>query len=371
MKVYEILILLALFLCFARERTCSSQEVSSKTTPDIRSQYLESITKVEALFATIRGSGKLTKTTAVGTPREHVDTYLIEFARKPGSYRSVTKRIRDVGVSNGDSLPLYRAALFNNIMSAKLEKRSEDSSYVLVSSGENNLRSQLEISGGLRNILNCAFALTGPTISEYLARPDYTITRVDDVEQDSKALKRISFKMKQAGDGVSKTGRGVHIDHGWLLVSPGEKWVLYSAELVFTPSPDGKSGRIQLISVNYSGNHQGTPVPSRVQFRTQVRVFGDKKEIPSKNGLVLRDGAITASEVFEFDRLSFEDSPDSDFSLSAFQLPDLGTPGRSLTRRGYVPTILAFAVVTLILAVLLKYYASRTRRRSFHGDNRV
>ncbi len=79
-----------------------------------------------------------------------------------------------------------------------------------------------------------------------------------------------------------------------------------------------------------------------------------------RDGTIVRDGDLASIEAFEFDNISFDEVPDSEFTLPAFGLPDLGNPDR-LVRRDYsFVWMFLVAFLALIIAVGLRYYASRT-----------
>jgi len=312
------------------------------------------------LFDTVQGSGKLIQERAVGTPRQVTETSIVEFARKPGMFKISRRETVGTRAGEGSNAPERAdgAAFYNRTMSARLEKKRGASSYVVVSTGGADLRDRAMISARFAEFLDCPFTLAGPRISEYLSKPNFNITRVDEVNSDGKLLLRIHFKNK-VGQNPSIGGRvALQIDDGWLLVSPQESWVLYEAEVRFT-SADGQTAPSHLFSVVYNGSHMGTPVPKKAQLKTVVRMLGSKKEMTDKRGRVLRDGAVTAAQTVEFDRISFDEPPDGDFALPAFGLPDLGKPRGPVARSSSIVWIFATAGVALVLAALLKTYASR------------
>lgn len=366
MKRSHIVVPICILLMSIRLGFCRSEETES--IEHRRSEYQRAIAGVKSLFATVHGAGRLIEEASIGSPNQRTVTCVVEFAQKPGMFKCI---FQDPVISDKQGVIVHRpgsALCYNKSMSFKLKKATSGDSYVVNSTGksdEDEVRSILNISR-MAKFLDCPYwmagALGGPVIADYLARPEFMLERSEPVVMNNKNLLKIHFKYKpmyEVHKAVKKpSAGGSRIESGWLLVSPDENWVVYQEEVHYTRTGDTSTDRS--FSVEYEGNHSGTPLPKRAQLKTAVRIYNDKKEMKLKDGTVVHDGDVASIETFEFDTLSFDEVPDREFTLPAFGLPDLGSPDR-LVRRDYsfVWMFLA-ASLALIIALGLKYYSSRT-----------
>ena len=128
---------------------------------------------------------------------------------------------------------------------------------------------------------------------------------------------------------------------GWILVEPEKKWVLREYEL-------GHRKQVIRGLVEYGDPQDGFPLPKRVVIKGFPRGSSEP----------------TFIQIFTFEDLRFVDVPDGEFTLAAFGLPELGQPGRSRSRYANrtVFWLLGAALVSLVLAVALKYYSGTSRR---------
>ncbi len=261
------------------------------------------------------------------------------------------------------------AVCYNTLLSFNLKKSVDTNSYVITSAGgveRQELQMILTVSQ-INRFLDCPYWLAGPLIPDFLSKPGFTLERAEPTTVNDKRLLKIDFSYdptnhsdqparKAAAGAVKKPT--TRIESGWLLVSPEENWVVYQEEVRFTPA--GDVAKVHLLSVEYEGNLSGTPVPKRAQLKSTLRIDNDKKEMTLEGGRVLHDGDVASIDTFEFDNISFDEVPDSEFTLPAFGLPDLGSPDQ-LVRRDYsFVWMFLVAFFALIIAVGLKYYASRT-----------
>ena len=124
--------------------------------------------------------------------------------------------------------------------------------------------------------------------------------------------------------------------------SPEKKWVLREYEL-------GYSKAAIRGQVEYGDIQDGFPVPKRVVVELMDR----------------RSRAPVYVHDFTFEDLRLVDPPDREFTLAAFGLPELGQPGPSRSRfaNRTVVLLLGAAVASLLVAIVLKYYAGTLRRR--------
>ena len=92
-------------------------------------------------------------------------------------------------------------------------------------------------------------------------------------------------------------------------------------------------------SIEYGGMQAGVPVLRRFA-RTATKL-----------------GKLLNTQTYDFEKLEFVDVPDRDFTLAAFDLPEVGRPA---ARRSGSPAswLIAFSLLALAAAVVLKVAAS-------------
>ncbi len=329
----------------------------------IRSEFQKAAAGVESLFATMHGSGVLTQESSIGTSRHATTTAAVEFARKPGMFKIIS---RDrVLTSQGATSPLPDvAACYNESTGFQLEKQLDSQLFVIKSTDEPDSMRKTMVASPVGIFLDCPYTLTGPSISDYLSKPEFTVVRIEPLTRDGKELLKIYFKYDSTNPrrtSVKAAARDPRprspLESGWLLVSPKENWVLHQAEARLTPS--GDTAGVHLFSVEYEGNHSGTPVPRRAEFKTVVRILNDKKEMKLRDGTIVHDGDVASINTFKFDNVGFDAVPDREFTLPAFGLPDLSNPNQIVRRDNSFIWMFLVALLALGLAVGLKYYASR------------
>lgn len=302
----------------------------------VRGDYARGVKKLEERFATVRGSGRLTEVIFRYFPNKtdkEERTVPAEFARKPGMYRFVTNSVGPDPTKPGSE----NIALFNRSLSANLKKTAGSDVYAVVRSGGTGFVDQVKTSSRSRDFLNAPFTMVGPLVSDYLANPDFTITRVEEIRSGDRTLLQLTFRHNPKAPLQPRPGSLGFIESGWLRVSPAENWVLYEAEIRYSPAWGGQSALVKCVSIEYAGSHLGTPIPKRVEFKTKARLLGDKKELSNARGQVVRDGSTTSSRIFEFDRLEFDEAPDGDFNPAVFGRPDFGNPPAPKVGRGAPP----------------------------------
>ena len=279
-----------------------------------------------------------------------------------------SRTLHDASVPAGaTSVPLPDTVqCYNKSMSFHLEKKVGASSFILESVGGTDPKEQTSAMSLVSKFMDSPYTLIGPTVSNYLAKPGFTIEKVEPTILDHKNLLKIFFKYQQENAPKVEAGRKARIswglDSGWLLVSPEEGWIIYQEENDWTRP--GGSTLVHSLSIAYDENRSGIPRPKRVQFERASRFPDGQKEMTLKDGTVVFSGDVTARDVFEFDRFDFEEAADSAFTLPAFGLPDLG---KQIAARGSItPWIFAAAFLALVLAIALRYYAARR-----NGDDDV
>lgn len=179
---------------------------------------------------------------------------------------------------------------------------------------------------------------------KFLAEPRFAVRRISTVTRDDRSLLRVEFDLPGGPltDAQKKTASDPGRLEGYFLFSPDEKWVLYEYECRET-----RVGRRQGLyrgTVEYQGTANGFPIPRRA----------------ARQVLKLPGGDVLEAHTFDFLEFRFVDVPHSEFTVSAFGVPEaVSQPAKPANsgRSGY--WLLALAAVTLAAAVFFKVAASR------------
>ena len=131
-------------------------------------------------------------------------------------------------------------------------------------------------------------------MSGFLTDKNVFIRSVSRVREGTRGLLKAEFEMTPFQKGsMSRVG--------WFTVSPSEAWVLH--EYKFDHGDISRHG-----SIEYGEMQAGVPVLRR--FTCTAR----------------RLGKLLNTQTYDFEKLEFVDVPDRDFTLAAFDLPEVGRP---------------------------------------------
>jgi hypothetical protein len=326
-----------------------------------RDTYQKALARLEAHFASIHGSGRLVDEVGRNAPYHRTESSIVEFARKPGMYK-VLRKERAITPQTGVSPPPDMVGCFNKDMSFRLSKPAGSSSFVVTSSGGVEQRDTSSIRRLMGKFLDAPFASVGIRISDYFSHPGFKLERAEPVTRDNKKLLKLHFRY--AHDDREKQGEEsgnvtAFLDTLWVTVSPEENWTIYQEEAHYYPAGKAKVAPLEAMNVEYTESLAGFLVPRRIEFKIINKIFTGEKELKRKDGRIIHDGDVTSLATFEFDELHFEELPDSEFTLAAFGLPELGKPETPAARASTTVWYFLAAFVALLLAVGLKYYASR------------
>jgi hypothetical protein len=327
----------------------------------IRTEYAKALARLEARFATAHGMVRIVDDAGFGTASHHtIHSSIVEFAQKPGMYRSVRSKhaVTRQGVTS--SLPDI-AGCFNKEMSFTIEKSENSGSYVVKSTGGTDRQATNRVRWYIVKFLDAPFTLMGNRISDFLKMREFTLERAVPLTLNNKPLLKLFFSYRPAklANHAKKETSTNYLGEGWILVSPGEGWVMYQQEVSLISSRTSSPIEIWHMKVEYEDSDIGTPLPKRVEYKVSLKTLKGESEVRRADGTILHDGDVTQITTFECDELHFEELPDSEFTLAAFGLPELGKPETPAARASNTVWYFLAAFVALVLAVALKYYASR------------
>ncbi len=257
--------------------------------------------------------------------------------------RPAGKEVPEVAASSGREI-VY---CYNKDYSFSLLKKDADSQYIIRSfdknvDGEPPHQMKVQVNGSLYGYLDAPFSFSAAyqPLSHIISSDRLSIRRISEVRQDDENCLKVEVQFKM-GMWKIAGGRPSPDYDGWILVSPEKKWVVREYEL-------GHSLQVLRGHVEYGGPQDGFPVPKRVVIRGFPRGSGEPNYIESAT----------------FEDLRFVEVPDSEFTLAAFGLPELGQPGPSRSRYANrtVIWLLGAALASLVVAIVLKYYSGTSRR---------
>jgi hypothetical protein len=180
-----------------------------------------------------------------------------------------------------------------------------------------------------------------------VSRPRFVLRAVSPLRRGGKNLLKVEYDYpNDPTRNVPKNARDPGGTEGFFVVSPEEKWVVYEYE---SREKKGVSRNVHKGTVQYEGTSDGFPIPKRVASQT----------------IKLPGGEVVASGSYEFLEFRFGDVPDTEFTLSAFGLPEeVSRPSKVARTNGPGYWFLALALVAAATAVLFKIASSRVKRAS-------
>jgi hypothetical protein len=168
----------------------------------------------------------------------------------------------------------------------------------------------------------------GRTMSQVMSTPGFRVTAAERIEKDGETLVKVDY---ESGGRQPKQQTSVVFD-------PNAGWAIRSSDL----RQKLASYEIRMITdVEYGPSRDGFPMPRRVTVRNQT---GDVS-------------------ICEFVSWSFEPTPEAEFGMPYYGLPDLVSKAKA-PRRTFVYWCLGIATVGIVFAVLLRRLATRGVRTS-------
>jgi hypothetical protein len=175
-------------------------------------------------------------------------------------------------------------------------------------------------------------------LSKFIKDPLITITDVHDLRRGGRDMAQLSYERQWKIHDRSGT------EHGTVILDPERYWCVceHHSEL-----PDILPVRKIDGFLEYGDDVDGFPILRRCQETT---TYKDKTDSP----LVI---------IYEFDKLVHRDIPESEFTLSAFGLPEVQVPGEQKPRTLW-RWLVGIGIALGVLAVLLRVYVKKRRQQA-------
>ena len=188
---------------------------------------------------------------------------------------------------------------------------------------------QLPLQKGLFRALYAPFSLDTHRISTLLKEQTITVDAVSEIVEAGRKQLKVNFKS------TKEVSKAFPFRSGWFLVSPDEGWILTKYELAIKSFP-----KYLDCVVEYQLSADGPLLPAKVTFRDPW-----------------------STVVTTFENLRHETVPESEFTLTAFGLPDISKPIAEPTPGGSARWYYLAAGLAVVVAVGLKTYSSRVASR--------
>ena len=318
--------------------------------PNNRDKFLKEYGPASARLETVcrrNGKGQAVEyyTLTKKSHEETKETRVYEWFVEDGSIRLDEEIRKDTTESQGgNSIPptrLSRVASHGRYF--VVTQKDVGGPYVLnrLNEGESSL-----LTLKLKKLTDAPILLLNTDLMEFMKDPSIIVDGIEEESVQSGAGRRVTFHRAQSGS--AKTGQ---IVSGWLLVNPDRGWVLEKYHVVVELS---KRRDTYDCTIDYRPDEKIGYAPNRMEV-----VF----ENPT--------GGIRSVSVTEFKSFVEGGVPEREFSLAAFGLPEVDPLGgrRYFSRSTY--WLLGAAFAALVVAVSLKFLASRLggrTERSAHQD---
>lgn len=172
-------------------------------------------------------------------------------------------------------------------------------------------------------------------LSKLMSDPSFRLLGVSEVDERGKKCVKIEYDCDES---VVKVGPG------WVVVSPEEGWAIrsYECHLTNDKRPDFR----RYGTVEYGGMIDGVPIPTRVEYRLKsARESGPLK------------GVYDVTHKYQFDKIAFESTPEIEFTLSYFGLPEAGTLGKDRSSGQAGMWFMGLGLMALVVALGARYGA--------------
>jgi hypothetical protein len=301
----------------------------------VLSEHPRAITELKLRFERTSGSVRVEHTArrrSGGTPEKFLASFDLMAARA-----ARVRLLPEAGPNAGAAIVICR----NSEYSFVLRRPMGAGEYAIrdLSAAADAQRIDGAISRYLARGLEAPYRMDWIQLSAAYDTPGFSLRSVSRSSENGSGLLKLAFYLPTPT--IKSSGGG---QEGWLLVSPQEKWALRAYE--FHPL----SGTAVVAgTVEYGERQNGFPTP--------MRVVGSVRDT-SKN-------AVTEAWTYDFEHFRFGDSPEREFTLTAFGLPEgAARPSRVARSQGLGYWFLGSAAAALAIAVGLRIASSRLERAS-------
>lgn len=312
MPYFRASVVLAILLSLTSAVGAGEAEVAR-----VREEYPSALERLEHAFAETKATGTL-RSEWRGVSRSD----RISFAKQQHLRVVSVKALEgaDAGVRKSE-----RVQCFSPLTSFTLDRRDVGEPYVLIGTKIPGSSTLAEIYLD-RNLL-APFSIFDKPMSKMMAEPSFRIESVEVAGPDKKDLKityRYFDKESLVGD-------------GWVEVAPDAGWVIRKSSNQFSTAK-----ATILCDIEYSAiGSGGFPLPTRVTYDLP----GDRHQ------------------VFDFETITFEPTPEREFTPQFYGLPDLARLGKDPSSSSAPAWMFGLAALALAVAVGMKTLAGRLSRK--------
>ena len=295
----------------------------------VKAEYPAALNRLESSFRTVRGSGK--SRVVIPLPKSAERTIVAEFSFAfRGDSRRVVRRFTDTSPERTGSRG--EAYCINPTYSFSLSRDEPDKPYLLngfATSGKDSVVATLRALAG--DYVDAPFMVDGFAISRLMAAPGFRFSRASPASEGGLELIKLEFDCPNPDRGSNPEP---WIYAGSLIVAPAKAWRLQYAEYFVHQSLK----RMFKVTIDYGESNGDVPLPKKVA--------------------VVEPSHLTRT--WEFDELSLAPTPEAEFTMAAFGLPDLmSQPGVDQSRSHLGYWFVGLAIAGIIAAFTMRRLASR------------
>jgi hypothetical protein len=230
-------------------------------------------------------------------------------------------------------------------------KKPDEATFIINSLVPGEKEGRLTIHNLFGFMALCPTMVYHGRISLFFDRPGFRVDRIGDLQEGSDRSRRLKIEFSIPKPDKLKAGSRP-ITSGWLVVSPDDGWLLHEYGSV----TENQTKKIYTGIGHVTYDKPGSAVPVRSQYRVYRGVFDSDPTVSDPSF------APILGEDFEFTSFQFAGSPESDFTLSAFGLPEFGqTVAQAATAQSRPWWILVLAVISAFAAFVLRRLSLKGR----------
>jgi len=214
---------------------------------------------------------------------------------------------------------------------------SDAESFVLINFQPVSDQARQKVRGSGGNEYDMAFKVQFVRLIDLLKDPLFTFD-VHAVQRNGKELVQLEYdrqlvKQNQQGSAHKKV---IGTEHGTILLDPERCWSIQEHHF---ENPDWKGNSF----LEYGEERDGFPIIHRCKHTATHKQLG------------------TRLTIYEFDKFIHRDIPESEFTLSAFGLPEMQVPGEQKPRTLW-RWLIGIGLILGMLAVLLRIYVKKRQQ---------
>jgi len=276
-------------------------------------EYPAAVARLESRFAQVKGTCRLTRQFGDKPARSTKGTFAVDHGYGKISFPVKLPR------SKSEMEAVYCSGANTGF---RLRRMSAGSGYIIDGVGES---ARVAYSETIGILLGAPYAILGKPMSRVMESPGFQLVDAREVEFGKKRCVRVEIRY-EAGD-----GKGPAKDTAAVTLDPDAGWAILRTE--FRPAHD--PGLLMTFDVEYAPPQGGMPVPRSVKVTTP--------------------GSSTSCE---FETVSFEPTPEREFAMNYYGLPDLTKPRGEPWWKGTAFWLVGAAALGLVVAYALRRLAS-------------